>query len=161
MRFMKKCFRWVLIVQAIAGGFVGLFATSPNFLTFFQASGLLPFLMGGAFSILFLFVIVSGLLYLFNPQCVIPLCLALFLQVPWIALPRVAYGFTAGFSIIAGIGHGPPPFYFGSAFRFYIGWPGPTFIGINLFALGMLVLLLISIPMPGSAKQPREPATHT
>lgn len=96
-----------------------------------------------AFLALYAFVTISGLLFAQNPRRTPPLLVALVLQIPWISSPLIAYQFTAGFHATVGLIGGSliADFWLGSGWQLNLFRELPWGIGINLFALLMLVLL--------------------
>jgi hypothetical protein len=145
---MKPGLRLALITLTVGGGFTGVVITfqtlfSPRNQSFAESVLLTLFL------ILFAFVTISGLIFVENPNRVRPLCVALAFQIPWVSSPMFTYKFAAGFQICAArIGdrfYGG--FQLGSDFQCNLFQRLPWGIGINIFALIMLILLL-SIVLP-------------
>jgi hypothetical protein len=141
---MKTWSRWVLLVLTIGGGFMGLALTVQAL--FRQVTGDFFFYLIGTVAIAFyIFVIVSGLLFAENPKRLAPLRVAFLLQIPWVSSPVLVYGLSAGFRVTAGFGLSDARFSagfrFGSDFDLFILGRHPWFVGINIFAVLILVLL--------------------
>ena len=152
---MKRWFRWILILLTVGGGFTGL-VTTVQAMSQPEVTGLIYFLIYGAFVILYLFTVLSGLLFADNPRCTIPAVVALALQIPWVSSPILAYSFSAGFrlSVVlsgAGISFG---YRFGSDWQFFLFRDRPWAIGANIFSLVVLILLRIYTRTPNKALQP-------
>jgi len=141
---MKTLFRWILLVLAIGGGFTGLVITVQAMFQS-EANSLPSFVICGVFVILYIFTIVSGLLFADNPRCTIPLMVSMVLQTPWLSSPILVYSFGAGLRITVGYVDGSfsAGYRFGSDFQFFILGDHPWGIGINLFAVAVLILLMI------------------
>jgi hypothetical protein len=139
---MKTWFRWVLLVVAIGGSFTGLVVTVQA-MSQQEAGGLISCLFYGIAVVLYLFTIVSGLLFADNPKRIIPLMIAFGLQIPWVSSPILVYSFCAGFRITAGLldGRLVTNYRFGSDFQFLIFGDHPWGVGINFFAVLILILL--------------------
>lgn len=143
---MKPWLRLTLITLTVGGGFTGFVQTLwPLFDPENQEPSYKVIMM--AFLMLYAFVILSGLLFVQNQQRIAPLRLALWLQVPWVSSPVIAYQFVSGFHVTVGIADGylTTDFWLGSGWTFYLFTEFPWGFGINLFALFMLVLLARSI----------------
>jgi hypothetical protein len=154
---MKTWFRWILLALTIGGGFTGLVVTVQ---AMFQSEGasFFQFLLFGGFAALYLFTVVSGLLFADNPKCTIPLMIVLILQIPWISSPILTYTFCAGFRITAGLvsGRFAASWRFGSDWQVFILQGQPWGAGINLFAALVLVLLLRFTRTPDAVPGPTE-----
>lgn len=139
---MKAWLRWILIITQVGGGFTGIAVT----LDYLQNSGNTPssrlmILMG--FVALYAFVTIAGVLFARDERRTRPLRTALWLQIPLISSPIIAWGFSAGFSLNLTL-IGPElgaNFWLGSFWQFYLFGDLPWGIGINLFAALMLFLL--------------------
>jgi len=115
------------------------------------------------FLALYVFVTVSGLLVVHNPQKTGPLLVAVAMQVPMFSSPLIAYKFASGFQITLAIvdGRFKGAFLVGSDFQFNLFQRLRLGIGVNAFALLMLILLTRSmmvshptIASPGEGQQP-------
>src|SRR3974390_169512 len=116
---MKTWIRWILLVLTIGGGFMGLALTMEAL--FKQVTGgFFSYLMGGVALALYIFIIVSGLLFAESPKHLTPLRVAFLLQIPWISSPVLVYGLSSGLRITAGLrptdGRLSATFRFGSDF---------------------------------------------
>jgi hypothetical protein len=143
---MKTWLRLTLVTVTIGGGFTGVAITLQ---TLFGMKGqpVINYVLITGFVALFAYVTISGLIFVQNPQRTAPLIVALVLQIPWISSPLIAYKFAAGFQVSAAIvgGQFKGGFLLGSDFRFNIFQQTPWGAGINLFALGLLLLLLRAV----------------
>jgi hypothetical protein len=163
---MKPWLRLTLITMTVGGGFTGFVLT-------LQAlqSGLtshnqpaLNLLTMGFFLLLNAGVTVSGLLFVCNPDRTNALFAALAIQVPWISSSLIAYRFATGFELVLSI-NGPAK---GEDLAFHLGWAfflGSSWslsfsqehqfgLGVNVWALTMLVLLWRSVQMSLPEVQP-------
>ena len=142
---MKTWLRLTLITMTVGGGFTGVAVALQMLLShqIGQTASLLVFI---GFLALFAFVVVSGLIYVQNPDRARPLAVALALQIPWVSSPYLTYKFAAGFQVSVAVisGRFIGGFRLGSDFQFYLLQPLPWGVGINFFALAMLILLLRS-----------------
>lgn len=109
-----------------------------------------------AFLALFGFVTVSGLIFVDHPTRTAPIVAALALQIPWVSSPIIAYKFAAGFQVSAALigGRFNGGFRLGSDFQINILQPLPWGVGINLFAVGLLILVLRETRMTADKLQP-------
>lgn len=139
---MKPWLRWILIITQVGGGFTGIAAT----LDYLQNSGNTPssgLMIPMGFVALYAFVTIAGVLFARDERRTRPLRTALWLQIPLISSPIIAWGFSAGFSLNMTL-IGPElgaNFWLGSFWQFYLFGELPWGIGINLFAALMLFLL--------------------
>lgn len=143
---MKVWFRWLLLVLTIGGGFMGL-AIAVQAMFAQDASGFFYYLFCCVAIGLYCFVIVSGLLFAENSRCITPMRVGFALQVPWVSSPILVYGFGVGCRITTGLGlldgRFSATFRFGSDFDLFIFGHHPWFVGINVFAVLMLVSLAV------------------
>ncbi len=123
-----------------------------------EPTGLLDYVFAGAAIVLYMFTIVSGILFVEDPRRITPLRVAWFLQMPWVSSPVLVYGFCSGCRIIAGLGltdgRLSASFHFGSDFQFFILGSHPWFVGINIFAVLVLVSLAMYTRTPNAALVP-------
>jgi hypothetical protein len=140
---IKAWFRWMVLILTIGGGFTGL-ALIVQGIFQLQTRQLSYLFLYTPFVILYGSTIVSGLLFADNPKNTILLKIALIAQIPWFSSPVLAYSFGAGLRITAGIlgDHLNASFRIGSDFQISYFQGLPWGIGVNVFALAVLVLLL-------------------
>ena len=148
---MSTWLRLTLITMTIGGGFAGLCSVVQ---TFSKSENRSPATVGlfAVMLIFYLFVVTSGLLFVLYPQNTRPLLAALIIQVPWFSSSWFVYKFTSGFDVLFGVlypqGGGSLTFkgnfFLGGESQFSLGQSDPFILGINLWALAMLVLLLRS-----------------
>jgi len=152
---MKTWLRWLLIVLSVGGGFTGIAVT---FEALFRNEASLGVWLACGFAILlYMFVVVSGLIFADSPTRTLPLVAALIIQIPWVSSPIFDYGFCAGFRISAGLLDGKIVLNgrLGSYFEiFFFGSSHPWGVGINFFALLVLILLLRYRRTPDTALEP-------
>jgi hypothetical protein len=158
---MKTWLRWILIVISVGGGFTGITFTTETL--FRQEASLAAWLICGFAILLYLFIVVSGLIFADNPRRTLPLIAALIIQIPWVSSPFFVYGFCTGFRVAAGILDGKIVFNFrfGSYFEFFILGSHPWGAGINFFAVVALILLLRYSQRPKKALEPTGTASAT
>ncbi len=142
---MKPWLRLTLITVTVGGGFTGVAITFQSFLApqnpapaFFNLLIILAFLA------LFAFITVSGLIFVHSPEKTTPLIVSLALQIPWVSSPIIRYKVAAGFQISVALigGRVGGGFRLGTDFEFYLFRGLPWGVGINFFALALLILLL-------------------
>jgi hypothetical protein len=158
---MKTWLRLTLITMTVGGGFAGVVFASQTLFTSHGQKPLNLLVMVG-FIALFAYVTVSGLMFVNDPQRTRHLIVALAIQIPWISSPFLVYKFATGFHAVLGIASPEGMFgikleasaLLGSSFLFALGQDNPWSMGINVFALVMLILLHRSIQMPGPAAPP-------
>jgi hypothetical protein len=152
---MKPWLRLTLITVTIGGGFTGVAVTLQAILARQSQPPAYYVLMLG-FLALFAFVTVSGLVFVHNPERTDLMILSLALQVPWISSPIIAYKLAAGFQICVALigGHWAGGFRLGSDFQINLFQQVRWGVGINLFALMLLVLLLGERKQPNSRLPP-------
>lgn len=142
---MSTWLRLTLITMTVGGGFTGV-ALTAQLLFSPQVSGPALVAICVVFLMLHIFVLVSGLLFVQKPHRIMPLMVALSLQVPYLSSPIVAYRFGAGLQAVVGLtGAGPLGWIrLGSDWQFNLLQPLPWGFGINLAALLLLVALSYS-----------------
>ena len=144
---MSTWLRLTLITMAVGGGFTGVALTSQALFSpqVTGRPGLVAICV--VFLLLHLFVVISGLLFVQNPTRVMPLVVALAIQIPYLSSPLVTYRFADG--LIGGVGIAETgPFGWirlGSDWQFNLLQPLPWGLGINLVAVAVLAALSLSI----------------
>jgi hypothetical protein len=114
-----------------------------------------------AFLAVFAFVTVSGLVFVHRPERTDLMIISLALQIPWVSSPIIAYKLAAGFQVCVALigGHWAGGFRLGSDFQINFFQRLPWGWGVNLFALGLLVLVVRAKPMPNKTLQPTAPTS--
>ena len=136
-----KLFRWLLLTLNIGGGFTGLVVTLQGIAESQLSSLQLLFYIW--FFGLYILTIASGLMFADSPRCTVPVMILLILQIPFVSSPICEYSFGVGFNLTIGFVSG----HLTSNCRFGSGWYAsflqdrPWGIGVNLFAVILLVLL--------------------
>jgi hypothetical protein len=169
---MKRWFRWTLIVLTVGGGFDGLVRVVADVyeLKSHSVSDLLPL---AGFVVLYIFTVCSGLLFADDARRTGPIVITLILQVPTFWSRFLSYRFTAGLYFLFTVSKGSPvlrtdgtasssiefgpSFHFGSDYWFFPlrDWPwGVGSVGINLFALAVLILLRKYTRKPNQSFEP-------
>jgi len=148
---MKAWLRLTLIAMTVGGGFAG-FLNTFQALTQTSDGGPSNFLLAVAFFGLYIFVFVSGLMFVHDPQRTRPLMGAIAIQIPWISSPLVVYKFSAGAHAVISIGGAEKPGNFGIRllgegllgvyWKVALLQDNPWRFGVNVVALGLLVLIL-------------------
>jgi hypothetical protein len=87
--------------MTVGGGFTGV-ALTAQLLFSPQVTGPALLAVCVVFLLLHVFVLISGLLFVHNPTRVIPLVVALALQIPYLSSPVLAYRFADG--LFGGVG---------------------------------------------------------
>jgi len=166
---MSAWLRFALIIMTVGGGFAGLCSVLQ---TFFKSEDRSPSMVAlvAVMLVFYLFVTASGLLFVQHPQNTRPLLAALIIQVPWFSSPWFAYKFTTGFDVLFGMvypqGLGSLTLrgnaYLGGESHFSLGHGEPFILGVNLWALAMVVLLHRSarfrVPVAPSLDETAKPA---
>jgi len=153
---MKPWLRLTLVTVTIGGGFTGVAITLQSLVS---AQGQPPvyYVLMLAFFALYAFVTISGVVFVHDPSRIRLLIAAIALQIPWVSSPLIAYKFAAGFQICAALigGRFAGGFRLGSDFQINFFQQLPWGIGINFFALALLVLLVRTRRTPNNhALQP-------
>lgn len=154
---MKTWLRLTLITMTVGGGFTGVALTFLSLQT--PQNRDFPNLeILASFFALYCYVIGSGLLFVRDPQKTRPMMLALATQIPRISSPVIAYNFCAGAEAFFDVKVAPPGLrlggdllFFGSRCHFSMLREAPWSLGVNYFALVMLVLLWRSVRASHSA----------
>ncbi len=140
---MKTWLRWLLLTISVGGGFTGLVL---NFQMFFHPQFEQPIyvILIGAFTVLYGFVLVAGLLFADDPNYSTPLLIALCLQIPSISSPILVYRFSTGLPIIFSIMGGKlsASVRLGGEWQFNLFQEFPWGFGIDLCALILFILLI-------------------
>ena len=98
---MPSWLRMVLVTASVGGGFTGFVVILTAVGTPMPAASRIILV---AFAALYAFVVAAGLLFVHNPRRLMPLVVALALQVPSLSSPLVVYQFTAGAHVtVAGV----------------------------------------------------------
>lgn len=159
---MKTWLRLLLVLVTVGGGFAGVAAILKAMVDahgFLQFPGLLLFLG------LYTFVVVSGLILVWEPARTRPALVALALQIPWLSSTVLTYKFASGMCLSAALG--PPEeagrvglrffwyTHFGAYSEFHLGGSGdaPLAFGANLIALVLFILVLRSNRLSRQASQ--------
>ena len=160
---MKTWLRLTLITITVGGGFTGVLVT---YASLFHSTDhrIVYYVLMTGFLALYGFVIASGLLFVHDPRRIRPLIAALAIQIPWISTPLFVYKFTAGFYAVLTIGGprevGNVGLYFGgesllgNTFKFAFNQDIPWDIGINLWALMLVILVWRSVRTSETVSQP-------
>ncbi len=143
---MNTSLRLILITMTVGGGFTGVAVTLQALLSP-QGKGPASAVICLVFLLLYLFVLISGLLFVQNPRRMVPLVVALALQVPAIYSPIIAFRFVAGFNGTAGISETGVFWWvrLGSEWQLNLLQPLPWGVGINFVAVILLAALAYSI----------------
>ena len=143
---MSSWLRLTLITMTVGGGFTGI-ALSLQMLSSQQIAGAEIYAIYIGFLILSLFVLVSGLVFVQNPDRFTLLAFALAIQIPQVTSQILAFRF--GLGIHGGFGLSTTgPFGWvrvGGDVNFGVLRPLPWSIGVNLVALILLAALTLSV----------------
>jgi hypothetical protein len=152
---MEPWLRLTLVTVTVGGGFTGVTITLQSLLAR-QSQSPANYALMIPFLALFIFVTVSGLVLVHNPQRTRLMIVSLALQIPWVSSPIIAYKLTAGFQVCVALidGRFAGGFRLGSDFQINFFQQLPWGAGVNLFALALLVLLLRATQTPIRAPQP-------
>jgi hypothetical protein len=153
---MRRWFRWMVIIVTVGGGFDGIVKVAEDIyaLKSHSASDLVPLIL---FAVLYAFTVSAGLLFADDAKHTRPLVISLILQVPTFWSRFLSYRFAAGFELLFTLARSAPiartdgtattgfsigpSFRFGSDYWLYFSGDWRLGCGLNLFALGILVLL--------------------
>lgn len=167
---MSTWLRLILITMTVGGGFAG-FCVGVQ--TFFRSSNHSAYVIAlfGVMMAFQLFVTVSGLIFVQHPRETRPLFAALLIQVPWFSCSWFLYKFTSGFDLLVGIIYPKGAealtlrwngLNIGGESQFSLGHNDPLILGLNLWAILMLVLLhrskQLHSPGDSSAEEPTAPS---
>lgn len=163
---MKPWLRLTLITMTVGGGFTGVVLTLQLLFNSPGASTLNLLLMV-TFMGLYVFVTVSGLIFVYDPQRTGPLVAALAIQIPWISSSLIVYKFAAGGQAFVMVGSSETPnttgvhfgweFLLGSSWRFALLQDKPLGIGVNLAALSILAVLWHTLRSGSHLTSPTRP----
>jgi hypothetical protein len=152
---MKQWLRLTLVTVTIGGGFTGVALTLQALLSAKEQS---PFgyVLILVFLALFAFVTVSGVMFVHDPNQTSLLIASLALQIPWVSSPICAYKFAAGFQLCGALmgGRFSGGIRLGSDFQINLFQRLPWGIGVNFFALALLILLLRATRTPDNPVPP-------
>jgi hypothetical protein len=163
---MSTWLRLTLITITVGGGFTGV-ALTAQLLFSPQVTGPALLAICVVFLLLHVFVLVSGLLFVHNPARIMPLVVALAIQIPYLSSPLVTYRFADG--LFGGVGIAETGAFgwirLGSDWQFYLLQPLPWGVGINLVAVAVLAALCLSVARqrrqsPLSIAAPGVPPLH-
>jgi hypothetical protein len=147
---MSNWLRLALITMTVGGGFTGVALTLQALLSP-QVAGPALVVMCIVFLLLHVFILISGLMFVMNAQRVMPLVVALALQLPYITSPIIAYHLGAG--LHGGVGVGERGFFYwirlGSDWQFNLLQPLPSGLGVNLVAVFFLAAVVHSMSRQG------------
>ena len=141
---MTTWLRMVITLVTVGGGFTGFVGTiqvltgTPGGLR--GAQGML-FL---GFAALYAYLVVAGLLFVHNPRRLLPALIGVAIQLPFVSSPAVSYRCSSGFHATVGIvgSNLVAAFRLGSEIQFTLLQPQPWGVGVNLFALLLLILIV-------------------
>ena len=135
------------IVLTIGGGFVGVVVTLQAFFAAKESNPMFYALLV-TFIGLFAYGIYAGLRFADNPSDTKHLIAFYWLQVPWLSSPLLAYRFASGFHVTGGFVDSKLSMLFriGSDWQFSTAKPAPWGLGINVFALVVVILLMRKKP---------------
>ena len=139
---MSTWLRLTLVTMTVGGGFTGVVVGSEA--PFTPAAKTPAFVVFAVVTfLLYLFVLIAGLLFVYDARRTTPLVVALGLQIPVISSPLVAYRFGAG--LYAAVGYATTGFFlrirFGADFQLFLLRPLPAGLGVNLTAVVLLAAL--------------------
>lgn len=139
---MTTWLRMVLVLTLVGGGFAGFSFTLAGLFSP-QIEGLSAKILAAAFLGLYGFVVWAGLAFVHDPTRRSPLYAALGLQAAWISTPLISYHMWSGALISVGLHSGTLQFVanLGASWYFSFGKPEVAGLGLNLFAIALLVLL--------------------
>jgi hypothetical protein len=140
---MKTWLRLLLVTMTVGGGFTRVILSSQLiFSPQAQNAGYLIIML--IFILLYLFILVSGLIFVQNPNRTGLLFVSLGIQIPVIHSPIISYQLTSGFSFIPGVGSNGLSFdlRFGNTFYLYFFKGPPWGVRLNFVALILLLFLV-------------------
>lgn len=139
---MKSWLRLTIITMTVGGGFTGMAITLQAIFTSSGQNALSLSLMC-LFFVAFGFVTASGLIFVHDPRRTGPLIGAIAIQVPSISSPIFVYSFATGANLTIIFGNSTTfnAGIFRSSFSMFLFQNHSWQIGINVFALAILVLL--------------------
>ena len=127
-------FRLLLIVMTVGGGFMGACMILQALLAGQKTS--LSLLFYAVVLLLHLFVIAAGLMYVQSPRRLVPLIVAMVVQIPAVSSPFIEFRFGMGLIGFVGLAEAGPWLRFFVGSDWHLTWmqPLPWGIGINLAA---------------------------
>ena len=152
---MKTWLRLLLITATVGGGFMGLSLCVGTLLR--GISGIGSVIVLAVAVGIFGYIFYAGLCACVYPDEIYRVGPALWLQIPWVTSPLIAYRLSAGFSLSASY---YPPFNFGfffnigSEFILNLARPDRWGLGVNFAAVILLLLLRHSAGASNKALQP-------
>jgi hypothetical protein len=151
---MNPLLRKLNIVLAIGGGFTGVVVTLQAFFTSKEANPMVYAMFAG-FIALYAYGVAAGLRFAEKEEEKKHLIIFYWLQVPWVSSPVIGYRFASGFHVSGAIIGAKLSGFFriGSDWQFNLFQSIPWGIGLNIFALGM-VLFLMKKKVPNQAPEP-------
>jgi hypothetical protein len=140
---MKPWLRSLCITSGVGGGFCGI-AVVLEMLDTQKTMAFYNILMIIFFGLLYAFILYSGLLIVFYPQRTLPFIFGLAPQIVWFSSPLCAFKFGAGIQVVAGVttGRFTGGCWLGSEFAYSLSSGYQRGLGLNLFALALLILLV-------------------
>jgi hypothetical protein len=140
---MKSWLRKAYIILTVGGSFTGTVLTLQVFMSSKEAIPMV-YAMYACFIGLYAYGIWAGLRFSENEEDKKHLIIFYWLQVPWVSSPIIGYRFAAGFHISgACIGDKLSGFFrLGSDWQFNLLQSIPWGIGLNFFALVMVLILM-------------------
>jgi hypothetical protein len=156
---MKAWLRLALVTTTVGGGFAGVVFNTVAIRAAFQGQRLIAWPTIVFFLILNIYVTASGLIFVQYPHKTRPLLVALAIQIPRIWSPFLVYGFSTGLQFALGVIASTTEtggraitldwtgVNFGTFGMFGMFHEQPLGLGVNFWALLMLVLLLRSVRM--------------
>ncbi len=146
---MNAWLRLTLITVTVGGGFSGFTATLQQLSSLQSQPPASSILMVG-FLGLYALVTISGLLFVQDQRRTVPLIIALAIQIPWVSSPLFAYRFSAAFHLTIGLIGGKlnGGFRLGSDWQCSLFQKLPWGVGVNLFALLVVLLLARTLQTP-------------
>jgi len=132
------------IVMTVGGGFIGLIVAMPDFVALRELT-LTKCVVYAVFMALYCYGIFVGLRLGEGKESDAHLAAYYCLQVPFISSPLASYHFTSGFYVAAGIIGGGinASFRLGSEWHVSFLQPAPWGIGVNFFALAIVLILIL------------------
>ncbi len=140
---MNTWIRLLLVTMTVGGGFTGVILVTQLLLSpQSQNTGNLIIML--IFVLLYLFILISGLIFVQNPDRTALLFVSLAIQIPVIHSPLISYQLTSGFSFIPGITSNGFNFdlRFGNPFFLYFFKGPPWGAGVNFVAFVLLLILV-------------------
>jgi phosphoglycerol transferase MdoB-like AlkP superfamily enzyme len=166
---MKTWLRLTLITMTVGGGFAGIAVTLQALFNSPVASTL-NLLAMIVFLGLYVFVTISGLIFVHDPKRTGPLMAALAIQIPSVSSSFIVYKFAVGvraFLMVSG-SEGPNTpavrlswdFFLGSSWTFSLLRDKPPGIGVNVAALAILAYSWQALRSGGDQPSPTQPESE-